>query len=139
MSKKQSCLLALPLMIGCLSTHAMPPKPASCPKVSSIKAGGLGYSDLSNDGYVVLQLSQYGTKDTWVFGFSSIKATSKSEALDIGNKALATLSGSPIPLPVPSEDVWACLYQTSQGYTGIAFTPVNLSIKLNSSIMQAIR
>ena len=113
-------------------------KPAKCPRVINIKSEGLTYATLDTDGYVVAQLSKYGTKDTWAFGFASIQATSSQEALSIGNQ-LGTLFGSPKPTPIPSENIWACLYQTTQGSYGVALTPVNMSAALKHSIKSAIR
>ena len=139
MNNKKSLLAVLAVIGINAPIYAMPPQPAKCPNVSNIKSGGLSYSALDTDGYVVAQFNKYGTNDTWLFGFGSIQATSSQEALSIGNQLLKTLFGSPKPTPFPSENLWACLYQTSQGSYGVALTPVNMSANLKQSIRTAIR
>ena len=121
-----------------VSTHAMPPRPENCPAVGNIKSAGLSYAVPREKGYTVMQINQYGTNDNWLFGFSSVKANSSQEALSIGRQWLITLLGSPQPVAIPSQNVWACLYQTIQGSYGVTITPVNLSAKINQSIMAAI-
>lgn len=131
-----SCMTALCLVMGlCMPTYALPPKPAKCPGVASIKAAGLNYTLEAEDGYVVLQMGRYDTLDTWAFGFTAIKATSKDAALTIGKDMLTTLSGSPKPLPLASQNIWVCVYQTADGQHGVAITPVNLSTKLNTVLL----
>lgn len=134
----KSCLIML-IFSGVTSAYAgagMPPKPDNCPDVQSIKAEGLAYSSHSQKGYTVAQLSQYNTKDTWVFGFTGIDATSSEQALNIGANLLNTLYGTPQPIAVSSEKLWVCLYNTTQGNYGIALTPVNLA-QMNQLLMMA--
>lgn len=139
MNHKKPLLIALALIGMNAPTHAMPSRPAKCPNVSSIKSAGLSYSSRDTDGYVVAQFNRYNTNDTWLFGFASIKAGTSYEALNIGNQLLNTLYGSPQPQPIPSENIWACLYQTSQGTYGVALTPVNTSATYKHAISRAIR
>ena len=139
MNTNKSLLTVLAVIGINAPIYAMPPQPAKCPNIANIKSGGLSYSTLDTGGYVVAQFNKYGTNDTWIFGFASIQATSSQEALSIGNQLLRTLFGSPKPTPLPSENLWACLYQTSQGSYGIALTPVNMSGTFKQSIRAAIR
>ena len=49
------------LVIGFYSqSYAMSPKPAGCPSAALIKAGGLAYTELDEDGYIAFQISNYG-------------------------------------------------------------------------------
>ncbi len=139
MNNKKSLLVALALIGVNAPIYAMPPQPAKCPSVANIKSAGLSYSSLDTDGYVVAQFNKYSTNDTWLFGFASIQAKSSQEALSIGNQLLGTLFGSPKPTPIPSENLWACLYQTSQGSYGVALTPINMSVTMKQSIRAAVR
>ena len=139
MLKKSTFLVAALTMIGFNApTFAMPPRPEQCPTVGNIKFAGLSYAVPGNDGYTVAQFNNYATKDNWLFGFTSIKATSSQQALNIGRQWLSSLFGAPEPVAVTSQNVWACLYQTSNGDYGVALTPVNMSATINQSMMAAI-
>lgn len=65
------------LLTGAYSqTYAMPPRPAICPNTVAIKAAGLSYTELDEDSYTVYQINNYGTRNTWAFGITSIQASS---------------------------------------------------------------
>lgn len=140
MRNKISMLVALTTVGLNTVTYAMPPRPANCPSASIIKAAGLTYSIQESSGstYTVVQLNNYATKDKWLFGFASIKASSSQEALNIGNQLLATLYGAPQPVAITSENVWGCLYKTTKGDYGIALTPVDLSASLPRTLMASM-
>lgn len=129
--------LSILAAMTCFSSmvFAMPPKPAKCPGIPSIKSAGLAYAAPDAGRYVVAQMSKYDTTDTWIFAFINIPATSTAEAITKGNELLSTLSGAPVPYAVESQNVWACMYLTSQSGTyGIAFTPVNSSAKVGDTL-----
>lgn len=129
-------LLSVIAVITCINSiaFAMPPKPAKCPSVSTIKSTGLAYAAPDSGRYVVAQMSKYDTADTWIFAFVDIQAASSEEALQTGNQLLGTLSGTPLPIAVNSQNVWACLYLTTQGPYGITFTPVSRSAKIGDTL-----
>ena len=136
---KRTYLTVLALISLASATYAMPPQPAKCPSVDSLKSSGLSYSSLGSKGYTVAQFSNYGTNNKWLFGFTSIQATSAQNAMSIGYQLLDTLFGAPQPVPIESQNVWGCLYQTSQGAYGVALTPVNTTAAINPSLLASIR
>jgi Domain of unknown function (DUF4949) len=128
-------ILAFTLLTLSAMSHAFPPKPSACPSAALIKAGGLAYAEFDEGSYIALQISQYGTSKLWGFGIGDIQASSPEQALSIGYQALASLNGSPTPLPIQSENLWACLYSTNSGHLAAAFTPVPMGAKVKKSIM----
>lgn len=139
MNKKISCLTVLAVIGLNAPSYAMPPEPAKCPSVESIKSVGLSYASPDSDGYMALQINKYNTNDKWLFGLTSIQASSSEEALSIGNQLLSTLFGSPIPTPISSQNIWACLYQTANGSYGVALTPINISVPMTQTIKSVVR
>ena len=139
MSKKIACSAVLALVGLSATTYAMPPRPETCPAVANIQAAGLSYSTIGTKGYTVAQLNNYSTANTWVFGFTSIKANSTEDALKIGAELLSTLYGTPKPEPIVAYNLWACFYQTIQGNYGLAITPVNATGNLTQSLNAVIR
>ena len=137
--KKPSFVVAALTMIALNApTYAMPQRPAKCPAVANIKFAGLSYATSGDEGYTVAQFNNYSTNDKWLFGFTSIQAKSSQEALTIGRQLLGTLYGTPQPVAITSENIWGCLYETSQGYYGVALTPISLSATINQTMMAAI-
>ncbi|KTD38551.1 hemin binding protein [Legionella nautarum] len=115
----------------------MPPRPDRCPKAAVIKATGLAYAELDEGEYTTYQIHNYGTANIWAFGLTGIHANSNQEALSIGYQALISLTGNPTPIPVTSENVWACVYSNGAGLMSLAITPLpvarlNKSFKLHS-------
>lgn len=141
--KKTSLALAF-LLIGffTLPAMAMPPKPASCPSVSSLKSSEFTYVDHDETGYSVATVNSFGTHDTWLFGIVDIKASSSQDAMNIGYSLLSTLYGSPQPVAITKHNVWGCLYYTTtQGMYGIAVTPLSNGVAryaLGSSILHSV-
>lgn len=88
-----------------------PEKPASCPSASAIQGGGLiGTIPYIKNRYMVYNISHYATTSNWVFYMGAINAKSNEQALLIGKRFLATLSGH--PLPEQNHGDWFCKYQT---------------------------
>jgi hypothetical protein len=102
-------------------------KPEKCPSVSSIITEGLNYVEKNGETYIAAQVSRYGTSDTWGFVVWEIAATSTEDALNKGQNALSSLSYRAGPTYIASENVWACLYHTANGYKAAALTPINVS------------
>jgi hypothetical protein len=99
-----------------------------CPDVGVIKsrAADMNAGARAQDGsYVVYQMDEYSTNNTWVFGIAGIKAGSVDEAVKKGKKALPTLSGSPTSVYVQQVKVCACLYDISGGYHALSYTDGN--------------
>lgn len=135
MSQFQVQIFSFLLLVGVYSqSDAMPPRPAKCPSVAVIKSAGLSYTDTNEEGYVAYQINHYTTSSLWAFGVGGISASSSEEAISIGYQALVTLNGSPTPVAIPAENVWACLYSNSSGLLSVAFTPIPLAAKLNQTI-----
>jgi hypothetical protein len=105
----------------------MPPRPARCPNVAIIKAAGLAYAELDEGEYTTYQIHNYGTANIWAFGLTGIHANSNQEALSIGYQALISLNGNPTPIPITSENVWACVYSNSAGLMALAATPLPMT------------
>lgn len=111
-----------------------PPKPRACPAIKNIISGGLLEADTDDEDsmYVVGQINNYKTPQTWAFmiGVSYNQATSKDDAYAKANAALNTLSGSPSPSLIRDADtgnyVWYCLYNINQ-YVAIAAEPFSMS------------
>ncbi|KTC86057.1 MULTISPECIES: DUF4949 domain-containing protein [Legionella] len=115
----------------------MPPRPDRCPSAAVIKSAGLAYAELDEGEYTAYQFHNYGTSNIWAFGMTGIHASSTQEALAIGYQALISLNGNPAPIPVTTENVWACVYSNGAGLMSLAFTPLpvtrlNKSFKLQS-------
>ena len=118
-------LLCVTFLAGGFHTvlYAIPFRPEKCPAAAQIKSEGLSYAEVGFQGYTVAQFSDYGTNDAWLFGFTSIPAMSSQQALNVGHQRLSTLFGAPKPTIARSNNAWTCLYQTSNGFYGIAVTP----------------
>lgn len=113
---------------------AMPQKPATCPHAALIKSFGLAYTDFEEGTYSVFQINNYGTRNLWGFGIGDINASSPQEALSIGYIALASLSGTPLPIAIPSDNIWACFYSNNSGLISVAFTPIPVAAHFNQTM-----
>jgi hypothetical protein len=107
--------------------------PSNCPLVAEIKTSmtsvNKAYYLTDRKSYMVAQVSNYNTPHIWGFGIIDIDATTETEAVSKAKAALPTLAGTPRPLYVPTQGVWACLYSIGNGYRAIA---VNGAANANS-------
>lgn len=84
----------------------------TCPSANAIQEGGLmGAMPYFQKSYMTFNLSNYDTSVNWTFVMGRIVAKSEQDALDKGQRLLATLSGTPTPQQNEEGD-WACLYHT---------------------------
>lgn len=107
------------------SAYAHPPKPAMCPDVAMIKAGGLSNNlarDSNGKWYAGRTAMYYGTPSLWTFVIGDIFANSKTEAIAEAYEALQSLTFVSGPDKAPSEK-WLCLYSNSEGFPSGALTP----------------
>ena len=98
--------------------------PSSCPLVADIKSSmtsvNKAYYLTERKSYMVAQVSNYNTPHIWGFGIIDIDASTEAEAVSKAKEAMPTLAGTPRPMYVPTQGVWACLYSIGNGYRAIA-------------------
>lgn len=96
--------------------------PSACPDANLIKSTRMALAkELLRDMYLTYNLSQYGTKSSWLFAMGPIPAESAEEAVDEGNKILVNLSGNPVPQK-DEDEIWTCAYNMRDDHTfAVAF------------------
>lgn len=138
MMKKLSLLLiSFALSLFTLQSYAKPDRPEQCPSVNTLKAGGLPYVEIDeyDNTYIAFQIDQYNTKNTWGFGIADLNANSQEEAYDLAQSELSGLTGSPVPVYLANDDIWACFYSTKSGLMAAAVTPFPPSFKSKLSVV----
>lgn len=120
----------LSICLFCLSQFAladMPPKPEACPSLSSLKTQPFFMAQQPEDapGFVAISLGKYHTQDNWAFLMAFIEADDMFQAILIANQNLPNITGTPKPMPIEDQGLWACVYGV-QGtpYQAIAVTPL---------------
>ncbi len=112
-----------------LAMAEMPPKPESCPATSALSSQPFFMAQQPEDapGYVAISLGKYNTQDNWGFLMVFIEADNMMQALMIANQNLNNIAGRPQPMPVPGQDMWACVYGVKgTPYQAIAVTPLSM-------------
>jgi hypothetical protein len=100
--------------------------PSNCPLAADIKSSMTSANKAiyitERKSYMIGQVSNYNTHFVWGFGIIDINAESEAEALTKAKEALPTLAGTPKPLYIATQSVWACLYSIGHGYHAIAIS-----------------
>lgn len=120
-----AALLSVAFMFTQAAHANMPPKPDRCPGASAIKSAGIEVVMQSGNGTWVagIEANKYDTADAWTFAVGEIPASSEEDARAKAIESLRNLQFKLGPVPVAQYNVWACLYQTDQGYRAISVTP----------------
>lgn len=124
---KIKLLIAATALAFTSNAFALPPKPAKCPGVEAIRAGGLSKEIVEQDRdgtwLVALIKSNYDTKDSWSFVVGKIQAKDRADAFKKASASLASLTFRQGPIPVTQIKRWACMYATDQNYVAVSVTP----------------
>lgn len=118
-----TCLMGL----SQLALAAMPPKPAHCPSAEALHTTPFFIAQKPEQapGYVAITMGKYQTNDDWGLLMGFIEAKNADEALMAANKALPGIAGTPEPMPIEQQKVWACMYEVEgTPYRAIAITPL---------------
>jgi hypothetical protein len=115
--------------------------PSVCPKVDDIKKSNV--FDVKEDkrysSYVVLyKFSNYDTNSKWglFVGIPFDQATSKADARNKANSALATMTGAPVPQAILGEaDAWYCMYDNKYNYYSAVVTPVSVLFEVPHPVL----
>lgn len=125
------------LTLVCFKTHAQP-VPKTCPVIGAIKT--VGFSAVERDdesgGFVVGQIHQYKTPQTWGFAmlipFSS--ANTEAQALKVAKAAVPFLAHN-YTTPLLQDGKYYCLY-TARGFQAGAVTPIPIAKLAKTLILQ---
>ena len=93
-----------------------------CPSIEKIKSNGLEYDSIYYDGtyYTVHKNDNYESPYHWTFQVWGISASSKDDAFNKANDALASLSGT--PQAEYANGFMDCVYNNEYGYVTEAYT-----------------
>lgn len=113
-----------------------PPIPQICPSANAIRTVGVSRNvvQATNNGLWIAgrRNQKYGTNNNWTFVLGNIRANNVSDAYDkavIGLTTLAFQLG-----PFLAQEHWLCLYNTIEGYMGLAVNPPVLSFSKAMSL-----
>lgn len=117
--------LTIALFGACLMSQVFA-APSTCPSTDLIKSmfpsTTMVERNKDDGSYIVGQVANYNTNDILAFAVFDIPASNEADALAKAKQAIPTLTGAPIPVYVPANKVYACLYDISYHYHALAFT-----------------